>query len=472
MKNKRRDFIKLAGMAGAGIIVGSDRALAMQPKARDHMQAFNMHGFRAPKLDRVRVGLVGVGNRGSGTLIRLASIENVDIVALCDILPQNVQQAIQSIEGFGHSPAIYTDGEDAWKELCDRDDIDLVYIATPWKYHAPIAVYAMESGKHVYTELPVGVTLEECWQVVETSERTKKHCYMGSSSCHEGMSAIVLNMVRQGFFGELVHGEGNYIHDRVNGPGRWERDENNWFGYRPWRLKENVGRNGNLYPQHGLGPVAQMMDLNYGDKMDYLVSISSNDFTMGPKMKELAENDPYFEPYEGLKFRGNINTTLIRTNKGRTIMLQHDISSPRPGSRFQLISGSKGIYQADPARIATSEEWMKEEEFKSLVEKFTPKITKEFQEKVSQAGGIKGGRSYERVAASDWRLIDCLRNGLPMEMDVYDAALWSVVTPLSEQSVTQMGNTVKVPDFTSGSWKSNKRGMDIHLAEGGNTNLI
>jgi hypothetical protein len=472
MKNKRREFIKLAGMAGAGIVVGPVRSQAENPQKQPHRQSFNMHGYAAPKLERVRVGLVGIGSRGSGTLNRLAAIENVDIMALCDIIPDNVQKALKSIDGYGHEPDTYTDGEDTWKALCDRNDIDLIYIATPWKYHAPIAVYAMEREKHVYTELPVGISLEECWQVVETSEKTKRHCFMGCGSCHDGMSAILLNMVRDGYFGDLIHGEGNYIHDRVNSPGRWERDEHGWFGYRPWRLKENVGRDGNLYPQHGLGPLAQMMDLNYGDQMDYLMSISSNDFTMAPKMKELAESDPYYEPYDGLKFRGNINTTLIRTHKGRTIMLQHDISSPRPGSRFQLISGSKGIYEARPPKIAVSEEWMEESEFKALVEKYTPAITKKFQQKVSEAGGIRGDRSYERVTASDWRLIDCLRNGLPLEMDVYDAALWTAVTPLSEQSVAQQGKTLKVPDFTSGAWKTNKRGMDIHLKDGGTTGLV
>jgi hypothetical protein len=418
------------------------------------------------------VGFIGVGSRGSGTVQRLANIEGVEIKALCDLLPGNIQKAIDSIKNYSHQPEVYSGNEESWKEVCDREDIDLIYTATPWNLHAPIAVRAMLHDKHVYTELPVGTTLEECWEVVETSEKTRKHCYMGSGSSHDGMSAVILNMVRQGFFGELIHGEGNYVHDRVNGPGRWERDDDNWFGYRPWRLKENIGRNGNLYPQHGLGPVAQMMDINYGDKMDYLVSISSDDFTMGPKMKELSASDAYFEPYSGLKFRGNMNTTIIRTHKGRTIMLQHDISSPRPGSRFQLISGTKGIYDARPNKIALGEEWLSEGEFQSLVEKFTPELSRNFDEKLKQVGGPRGNRSYERVTASDWRLIDCLRNGLPLEMDVYDAALWSSITPLSEWSVARQGNSVEVPDFTAGAWKTNQRGMDIGLQKGGTTKLV
>jgi hypothetical protein len=284
-------------------------------------------------------------------------------------------------------------------------------------------------------------------------------------------------MVRQGYFGDIIHAEGHYIHDRIyNNKSRWYRnpDNNYFFGYRPWRLQENVNRNGNLYPGHGLGPLSQMMDLNYGDQMDYMVSISGNDFSMADKMREMAEIDDYYRPYVGLKFRGNMNTTIIRTHKGRTIMLQHDISSPRPGHRFDLISGNKGIYRAQPSRIATSEHgWLPQEEYDALVEKYTPEITKRFTEKVRQAGSRRTtGGSYSSVSPADWRLIDSLRNGLPLETDVYDGALWSAVTPLSEWSVAREGTSVKVPDFTRGAWRTNKRGMDISLREGGTTNLV
>lgn len=479
-KNQRRDFIKLSGLAGAGIMsgmmFGPNQAKGMNLVSKRTHPNFNMHGYAAPKLETVRVGFIGVGSRGSGTVQRLARIEGVEIKAICDIVPQRVKDTIDSIKHLSHKPDSYTNGEDAWKEVLDREDIDLVYIGTPWRLHAPIAIGAMEHDKHVYTEIPVATTIEECWQVVETSERTRKHCFMGHGSCHDGTAAVLLNMVRQGFFGELIHGEGHYIHDRVSdNEVRWDRDKsnNNWFGYRPWRLKENIDRNGNLYPQHGLGPVAQMMDINYGDQMDYMVSISGNDFTLGAKMEELAAKDEYFEPYVGLKFRGNMNTSIIRTHKGRTIMLQHDISSPRPGHRFDLISGTKGIYKARPSRIATGHEgWLSEDEYDSLMEKYTPKITKVFEEKVRQGGGLTGDRSYERVTASDWRLIDCLRNGLPLEMDVYDAAAYSSITPLSEWSVAHEGNSIKVPDFTSGAWRTNERGMDVSLENGGGTTDI
>jgi Glycosyl hydrolase 109, C-terminal domain/Oxidoreductase family, NAD-binding Rossmann fold len=477
MKINRKNFLKVAGLGTAGMFVKTGRAAANIPFLKNHVQKINMHGYGAPKLDKVRVGFIGIGSRGSGTVVRLSSIEGVEVKALCDIVPERVDSTIKLLnnEFPSQNPVSYIGGKDDWKDVCNREDIDLIYIATPWELHAPIAVYAMEHGKHVYTEPPVGVTLEECWQVVEASESTRKHCFMGCGSAQAGMSAVALNMVRQGFFGEIIHGEGHYIHDRISdNKVRWERDNNNnnWFGYRPWRLQENVNRNGNLYTTHGLSPVAQMMDINYGDQLKYMVSISSNDFSMSNKMKEMGEIDNYYKPYVGLDFRGNINTTIIRTHKGRTIMLQHDISSPRPGHRFELISGNKGIYRARPDRISTGEEWLSQEEFNSLKEQYTPEITKRFDKIRNKAGGSHGSRSYERVTASDWRLIDCLRNGLPLEMDVYDAAIYSAISPLSEWSVARQGETVRIPDFTCGAWKTNDRGMDIDIKQGGTTNLI
>ncbi len=482
MGSDRREFLKRAGLASLGL-AGAGMASAQQPGGDDPFarerreQQFNMHGYGAPKLDTVRMGLIGIGSRGSGTVRRMAGIEGVEIKALCDLYENRVNEALESIDGFPqHDPDTYWGGEDEWRKVCEREDIDLIYTATPWRLHGIIAIYAMEHDKHVYTELPVGNSIEEIWDVVETSERTRKHCYMGCGTCHDGMDAVTLNMVRQGFFGDLVHGEGNYIHDRAsNTEGRFVRDmdDHGWFGFRPWRLKENAKRNGNLYPQHGLGPLAQIMDLNYGDQMEYMVSISSADFTLGPKMKEVAERDDYFEPYVNMDFRGNMNTSIIHTHKGRTIMLQHDISTPRPGSRFQLISGTKGIYHARPSRVATSDEgWLPEEEFEALVEEYTPEITKRFDQRTREARKISRERSYEEVTAADWRLIDCLRNGLPLEVDVYDAALWSAVTPLSEWSVARQGASVKVPDFTRGAWKTNERGMDISIQKGGTTKLI
>lgn len=480
MKLNRKEFLNVLGLGGTGLFLGKGRQKEEQPYKLYRDQEFNMHGFAAPKIPTVRIGFIGVGERGSGTVRRLAGIEGVDIKALCDVVPHRVENSIKSLrEEFPkYQPDAYTENKDSWKKVCERDDIDLIYTATPWHMHAEIVIYAMEHGKHAFTELPVGRSVEECWRVVETSERTRKHVFMESGSCHRGVAATVLNMARNGVFGEIVHGEGAYIHDRISDNDvRWKRnpENNNWFGYRPWRLQENVNHNGNLYPQHGLGPVSQIMDLNYGDAMDYMVSISSDDFSMAPKMEEMASQDDFYKPYVGLTFRGNMNTSIIRTKKGRTIMLQHDISSPRPNVRFNLISGTHGTFQAtpQPARFSRSHDgWMEAEEFEALLEKYEPSMTRTFNQKRDKAKHISTGRSYSRVTASDWRLIDCLRNGLPLEMDVYDAALWSVISPLSEWSVQRQGASVKIPDFTSGSWKTNKRGMNVSLQGGGTTELI
>ncbi|QHT71107.1 Gfo/Idh/MocA family oxidoreductase [Rhodocytophaga rosea] len=469
MKNNRRDFLKVTGLVTASMMAGcaskSDTANAndqnknqAQDTKSTYKQQFNMSGYAAPALETVRIGFIGLGNRGPGAVERMSHIEGVDIKALCDLRPERVTNAQKILEKTAHKPTTYSGNENEWKKLCESKDIDLVYIATPWALHTPMAVYAMEQGKHVATEVPAAKTLEECWQLVEVSERTKKHCMMLENCCYDFFELLTLNMVRQGFFGEVIHGEGAYIHDLL------EPNFKKESYYDMWRLKENF-RNGNLYPTHGLGPICQIMDINRGDKMDYLVAVSSNDFSMGPLAKKLAQTDEFYKSYANKTYRGNMNTTTIRTSKGRTIMLQHDVSSPRPYSRIHLVSGTKGVAvkYPEPAKIATGHEWVSEKEFKSLEEKYTPAITKKLGEMAKKIGG-HGGMDF----LMDWRLVDCLRNGLPLDMDVYDAALWSAVAPLSEWSVSNRSNSIDVPDFTSGSWKSNKP-VDISLQQGGTT---
>jgi len=482
MKSNRRDFLKTAGLGslgvfGTGILAGcttqeeveSRLSQVKEQASRQYTQQFNMHGYAAPALDVVRVGMTGVGNRGSGTVRRLASIEGVEIVAVNDLEEDRVNEAIESISET-HSPEGYYDGEDDWRRMCERDDIDLIAIATPWHLHTDQAVYAMENGKHVYIELPAAQTIEECWRLVETSERTRRHCVQMSGSCHSGDAAYVLNMVRNGVLGEIVHGEGGYIHDLMN---RYNFSKTMYHNL--WRLNENIDRHGNLYPQHALTPMAQMMDLNYGDQMSYLVSMQSNDFNMAQRARELAEEDEFWEPYVGRDYRGNMNSTLIRTHKGRTILIQHDVTTPRPGIRFNLIVGSVGTYHARPGRLGFSYDdgWIPQEEYEALMEEYTPEIVRRFNEMREQAVETgRAERSYARVNATDWRLIDSLRNGLPVEMDVYDAALTSSVIPLSEWSVANKSASIDVPDFTAGAWESNERGMRVNLESGGGTTRI
>jgi hypothetical protein len=318
----------------------------------------------------------------------------------------------------------------------------------------------MEHGKHVATEIPAATTVEDCWKLVETSERTRRHCMMLENCCYDFFELLTLNMARQGFFGEVVHVEGAYIHDI------YESFFDKSKRYDLWRLRENV-RKGNLYPTHGLGPICQVLDINRGDKMDYLVSMSSNDFMLEARAKQVAKTDPTFQEFANKTFRGNMNTTTIRTQKGKTIMLQHDVTSPRPYSRIHLVSGTKAtaLKYPLPGRISTGHDWISETEMKVLEEKYQPEIVKRIGELAKQVGG-HGGMDF----LMDWRLIDCLRNGLPLDQDVYDAASWSVIGPLSEKSVANRSNSIDIPDFTSGAWKTNTP-VDISMKKGGNTGI-
>jgi len=452
MKNNRRDFLKLTGLAGAGILAGeSAPALGAQASESNSLirkQKFNMSGYAAPKLETVRVGFIGLGQRGPGHVTRSSRIEGVQITALCDLRPEKVDAVKKKLEGTPHKPVSYSGKEDDWKRLCEQKDVDLIYVATPWHLHGPMAVYAMEQGKHVAIEVPGVITMDECHQIVEVSERTKKHCMYLENCCYDFFELLTLNMARQGFFGEIIHGEGAYIHDLMSH--NFSKDGY----YDMWRLKENANRNGNLYPGHGLGPVAQILNINRGDKMDYLVSMSGNDFMMGDMAKELAGKDEFFKPYANKKFRGNMNTTSIRTANGKTIMLQHDVTSPRVYSRLHLISGTKGAAQKYPlpGKISVGhEEFLSEKEVKALEEKYQPAIVKKVGELAKQVGG-HGGMDF----LMNWRLVDCLRNGLPIDIDVYDTAAWSSIGPLSEKSVANRSSAVDIPDFTGGSWKKNQ----------------
>lgn len=466
MKNNRRDFLRVTGLGGLGLVSGSllscDTSQNVLSVAPVGPQRFNMSGYAAPKLETVRIGFIGLGMRGPGAVNRMSQIEGVEIKALCDLRPESAEKAKALLEGTSHDPDLYSGSDNAWKEMVDRDDLDLIYIATPWEWHTPMAVYAMEAGKHAAVEVPAAKTIDECWELVETSERTRKHCMMLENCCYDFFELLTLNMARQGFFGEIIHGEGAYIHNLLD----LNFDKGSYEDM--WRLRENYERNGNLYPTHGLGPICQIMNINRGDQMDYLSSLSSNDFHMAAKAKELAEEDSFYEQFVGKNYAGNMNTTMIKTKNGRSIMVQHDVTSPRPYSRIHLVSGTEAFARKwpSPERVAKGHSWLKEDEMKELEEKFTPEIVQKVGDMAKKVGG-HGGMDF----IMDWRLIDCLRNGLPLDQDVYDAALWSSITPLSVDSVTNRAQSIDVPDFTRGAWKNNKP-VDISLEGGGTTKVV
>ncbi len=469
MKYNRRNFLRNATLISGAMAVlpsvarekgdiGDTRTTGNMPAMP---QRFNMSGYAAPKIDKVRIGFIGLGMRGPGAVNRMSRIEGVEIKALCDKDPQRAAKAQGILEKSGLPKAKEYSGEDGWKDMVANEELDLVYICTPWHLHAPMSIYAMEHGKHAASEVPIALTLDECWALVETSERTKKHCMMLENCCYDFFEMLTLNMARNGLFGELVHAEGAYIHDLL--------DLNfSKTGYADmWRLRENATKNGSLYPTHGLGPVAQCLNINRGDKMDYLVSMSSNDFMMGATAAEKAKEDAFFEPFAGRSYRGNMNTTLIHTAKGKTMMIQHDVTSPRPYSRIHLISGTKGVASKwpSPERIAFGHNWVKEDELKELYDKYTPALIKHVGEAAKQVGG-HGGMDF----IMDWRLIDCLRNGLPLDQDVYDGVSWSCILPLSVQSVGNRSQSLDIPDFTRGAWQTN---APVNLTlEGGATTGI
>lgn len=478
MKKNRREFIKLTGIAGLGIagvgkmdsyasgLMNQDDSTLSQKindYGKEHIQHFNMSGYVAPKISNVRIGIIGLGQRGPSHVKTMSRIDGVEIKALCDLRDHKTIEAKKILENTDHNPELYSGSEDEWKKLCQRNDIDLVIITTPWYMHAEMAVYAMEHGKHVASEVPAAGTIEEAWKLVETAERTRKHCMMLENYSYMPFQLLMLNMAKQGFFGEIVHGDCAYNTSKMGN----NFNKNKYWNM--WWLRQYGLHNGNIYPTHGLGPVAQMMDINRGDKFEFLVSVESKDFMMRAKARKLAETDSFFEEFAAMDYRGNMNTTIIKTTQGRTIVLQHDATSPSPHNMIHGIYGTKGaaLYDPQPPRISTgNHKWASPEEFKKIEKKYTPIIFHKMNELSKNSG--HGGSDLK----IDWRLIDCLHNGLPLDQDVYDAAAWSSILPLSEWSVRNNSNSIKVPDFTAGAWKMNKPNMDINLKRGGNTKVI
>jgi len=406
--------------------------------------------LKAKPIPIVRIGFIGLGQRGSSAIKRYTYLDSVEIKAICDLNQSYIDRAQKTIADKKLPKAAEYVGEEAWKKMCERTDIDLIYICTPWTTHTPMAVYAMEHGKHVATEVPAATTVEECWKLVNTSEKTRKHCMMLENCCYDFFEMATLNMAQQGLFGEIVHVEGAYIHDlrSLN----FESPANG--GYQDmWRLKFSENHTGNPYPTHGLGPICQVLNIHRGDKMNTLVSMSSNQFGMTEYAKQ-----KYGENADSAKINyelGDMNTTLIRTEKGKTIMIQHDVTNPRPYNRIHMISGTKGFAQKYPiqgiALDPAAHTFLPQAKMDSLLKAYEPAIVKEIGEKAKKVGG-HGGMDF----IMDYRLIYCLRNGLPLDQDVYDAAEWSCLTELTELSVRNGSIPVKIPDFTRGDWNKLK----------------
>jgi len=435
----RRAFVQRTAIGGAGLLLATDILRPDLSAATPKSAQSTMIGVPFEAREQVRLGIIGVGGRGTGLLKDLLAVQNVQVKAICDLVPEKVARAQKAVTTSGQpEPIGFSQGEHDFENLTQLD-LDIVYIATPWNWHVPMAVSAMKNGKHAAVEVPACTTLQECWDLVDTSEATRKHCMILENCCFGEIEMMILRMAQDGVFGEITHGEAAYLHDLR---GILTADE----GEGLWRRFPHMKRDGNPYPTHGLGPVAHYMDINRGDRFDYMVSVSSREASLSAYVKaNFADGDPKrSEKY----ICGDMNSSIIKTVKGRTILLQHDVVNPRPYSRLNSISGTKGIFADYPPRLfidgPKKEDWDNLDAFR---EKYGHPLWAKTRELAQKIGG-HGGMDY----VMNYRLMDCFKRGLVPDIDVYDAAAWSAPTPLSETSVAQNGTSQKFPDFTRGKW--------------------
>ena len=466
----RREFLKGTAWMGAAALAGG----CMTDGFRLCGAGGSMQGFACAPLKKVRVGLIGLGSRGMAAALRLPKIPGVELVALAELRGERIRLARKAFaeDGLEFPKHVYGDGDkDGWRRMCERGDIDVVYAATPWQLHVANGLYAMECGKHAFVEVPAAMTIDDCWALVEKSEKSCLHCMQLENCCYGEAEMFALNLCRLGLLGELVHGEGAYIHDLTAANYMPEMlDQRHGCGYQNyWRFRWNKDHKGNQYPTHGLGPVCQYMDINRGDRMEYLVSLESKQANYEAYAKRKFPADSW---QAGTKVEmGDMNTTLVRTFKGRSIMIQHDVASPRPYSRINLISGTNGIFRGNyfpgdmnPVtgdcycrfgwREAPDDQLHKffdAAKAEKMRVKYRHPLWKQAGELAKMVGG-HGGMDF----LMDLRWAYCLQNGLPLDMDVYDLATWCSICELSERSVRSGSSPQDVPDFTRGGWKTAK----------------
>ena len=444
-------------MAGAGMTLAQLSAAVLAETAPRPSGAVYMGGFEAPKLPLVRCALIGVGARGSQHAEQLAAIPGTEIVAISDLYQdwatESADKCLEIGKGERHKNiAVYHGQEDRWQKMLDEVKPDAVFISTPWESHAAMAIGAMEHGAHAFVEVPLAVTLDELWRIIDTSERTGRHCMMMENVNYGREELLYLNMCRQGVIGELLHGEAAYIHEL-----RWQMEEVE-RGTGSWRTPHYAKRNGNLYPTHGLGPVAQYMNLARGeDNFGRMASFSTP--AVGRNSYAQA-NYPDDHKWNALDFAGgDMNTSIIKTVLGRTIMVQWDETSPRPYSRHNLVQGSKGVLAGFPGRAAFDgglegvtkdhHSWVEGEQMDRLYEKFEHPLYTRLGALAKEMGG-HGGMDFMML----YRIVECLQEGMALDQNLYEGCYWSSVAPLSEASVVAEGNPQPFPDFTRNGWKS------------------
>lgn len=386
-------------------------------------------GLRREPIENVRVGFIGLGMRGPKAVERFTHLEHATVVALCDKYPEPVAKAQEILSSHGCAPASAFTGDEGWKRLCEMDGLDLVYVTAPWQMHAQIGIYAMECGKNVALEVPAATTVDECWALVETAERTRMHCMMLENSCYDAFELSCLLMARDGVFGEIVHAEGGYCH---NLSAYWDKYRDDWS------MRFSAEHRGDVYPTHGLGPLCQLLDIPRKDKLSYLVSMDSGAFAGSAVASSRYGSSRTFA-------NGDITSTLIRTVSGRSILLQHSVMTPQPYSRLYRIYGTLGYANKYPIPgfvFGEGKEFMPKDQAAALLEKYRHP----FQDCLQHAGmALDGHDGIDFIM--DYRLVECLHKGLPLDMDVYDAATWSSIIELSERSIQGGSVPVPIPDF-------------------------
>ena len=440
---KRKKFIQTSAVAGLGT--------AILPKLAFSDIVSNK---------RIKIGVIGTGLRGQWVLWLAAKYPEIDIPAICDIDDDMIEPALKILKDAQKpEPKVYKKGDEDFRNMVTNEELDGIYIATPWEWHAEMALAAMEAGKHVGTEVPAALTVDDCWDLVNTSEKTGKFCMIMENVCYRRDVMAVLNMVRQGLFGELLHCQGGYQHDLRHvkfNDGKQPYGEGVEFGKKgysesKWRTNHSVNRNGDLYPTHGLGPVSTMLDINRGNRMVHLTSTATQSRGLHNYIVKLGGKE---HPNAKVQFKlGDIVTTVIKCANGQTIMLSHDTNSPRPYSLNFRVQGTKGIWMRDNDSIyiegrSTEEHlWESEEEY---MQEYDHPLWKRFENEASGSG--HGGMDFFILRA----FVESIKQDVPPPIDVYDAVSMSVICPLSEESIANNSTSVEIPDFTRGKWKTNQ----------------
>lgn len=451
---KRKNFLK--SIIGSSLFLGSplsnmslntDSLEEVINKTKKDVDG-SMFGFSAPPIKKVKVGIIGLGNRGSVLLEMFQFlIKNnlVEILGLCDIEEKKVINAKEKLSKWQTKvPNLYYKTKSDWKNLVKNENIDLIIIATPWNLHSPMAIFSMEKGKHVACEVPISSTIEDCWKIITTSEKTKKHCIMLENCNYNEEELWVLNMVEEGVFGNITHTEGAYLHDLR------ALMLNDSYYQGQWRLHEHAERNGNFYTTHGLGPVSFYLKIGRGDTFSHLTSMSSRELNLSLAAKQTNH------PIQNYKC-GDMNNTLIKTKKGKTILLQFDVHTGRPYSRINKVVGTKAVHEGYPSRLYIDtlkpeywgHKWLKDTEYNDYKRKYTHPIIKKLSNISKEFKQGHGGMDFIMI----YRLIKCLNLGIPLDINVYDSVMWSAITPLSELSVAANSQSIKIPDFSGGTWK-------------------